>query len=58
MNKFVKVTDANGDTLYFRLDNIIAINENRGSVYCNNGDVFWLTDNGIYNLLDSIDVKE
>lgn len=56
MNKFVKVTDNNGDDVYFRLDTITAINVNRNIVHCDNGDVFWLAEGAIDELINSIEV--
>lgn len=57
MSNFIKLpTDGDG-TLWFNIDRIIAINEERGIVYVSNGagqDVFILTDEGMSELIEVI----
>lgn len=66
MSKFIKlVTTARngegGDTLYFNLDNIVAIHKERGLIYGSNGagqDVFCIDKDSMEELIHRIESRD
>ena len=66
MSEFIKLVTTSrngvvGDTIYFNLDNILAINKDRGLVYGSNGagqDVFNIDKDSMGELIHSIERRD